>query len=144
MVCFSPGREISITRLQNLQYPPMHVLPLTSTVIPGGHWQKKEPGVLMHFPLIQTPGNTWHSSTSESHQRKTRAALTTASVSQVTHIRHKSEFLYGFKGDVTFTDISFDSSEAFTTDWIWDLTERTKHYQSWKFYGIIKSVDHLN
>lgn len=42
----------------------MHVLPLMSTVIPGGHWQKKEPGVLMHFPLMQTPGNTWHSSTS--------------------------------------------------------------------------------
>lgn len=40
------------------QYPPMHVLPLTSTVIPGGHWQKKEPGVLMHLPLMHTPGNT--------------------------------------------------------------------------------------
>lgn len=47
-----------------IQYAPMHVLPLTSTVIPGGHWQKKEPGVLMHLPLMHTPGNTWHSSTS--------------------------------------------------------------------------------
>lgn len=41
-----------------IQYAPMHVLPLTSTVIPGGHWQKKEPGVLMHLPLMHTPGNT--------------------------------------------------------------------------------------
>lgn len=43
----------------------MHILPLTSTVIPGGHWQKKDPLVLTHFPLMQTPGNTWHSSTSD-------------------------------------------------------------------------------
>lgn len=44
--------------LTRVPYTPMHVLPLTSTVIPGGHWQKKEPGVLMHFPLIQSPANT--------------------------------------------------------------------------------------
>lgn len=53
-----PRRRIGKTLTGSGAHSPMHILPLTSTVIPGGHWQKKEPGVLMHLPLMQTPGKT--------------------------------------------------------------------------------------
>lgn len=48
---------------------PKHTRPVPSRVSPSGHSQWKEPLLLMHRPLGQTPGKTSHSLTSVGTQR---------------------------------------------------------------------------
>jgi len=48
----------------NAQHSPTHVFPSLWRTKPSGHWHRKLPGVLMHWPLWQTSTPVTHSSTS--------------------------------------------------------------------------------